>query len=78
MSDAPNFMKGYRTEKEQADLLGKTTRTLKTWRKQRIGPAWTRVGRECLYNDEWTAAWLRAGKQEPVRERRRARQERET
>jgi phage terminase Nu1 subunit (DNA packaging protein) len=74
MSDATNFMTGYRTEEEQAKLLGKTVRTLRNWRKQRTGPAYTRNGKEYLYHDDWTAEWLRAGKRQPLRERRRARQ----
>jgi hypothetical protein len=71
MSDiTADFMIGYRTEEQQAALLGKTVRTLRTWRKARIGPAWTRTGKDVLYNDDWTAAWLLAQKQEPVRKSR--------
>jgi hypothetical protein len=76
MSDiiTADFMAGYRTEEQQALLLGKTVRTLRTWRKQRTGPAWTRRGKDVLYHDDWTAEWLRQGKQSPVRQSRRARQ----
>ena len=73
MSDTPSFMKGYRKPPEQAKLLGKTERTLAAWRKKREGPPWTLNGKDILYHDDWTAAWLRAGKKEPVRERRRSR-----
>jgi hypothetical protein len=69
-----NILAGYRTEEEQASLLDLTVRTLRGWRKKRTGPPWTRKGKQYLYNDEWTAEWLRSGKQQPVRERRRARQ----
>jgi hypothetical protein len=73
INTANNILAGYRTEEEQAKLLRRTVRTLRTWRKQRTGPPWTRAGKQYLYCDDWTAEWLRAGKQQPVRERRRAR-----
>jgi hypothetical protein len=75
MSDTlKNILAGYRAEPQQAELLNVTVRTLRGWRKKREGPAWTRKGKQYLYHDDWTAEWLRAGKQQLVRERRRSKQ----
>ncbi len=63
---------GYITEEEQAKRIGKTVRTLRSWRKQGIGPAWTKAGNTVLYPDDGVIAWLKAKTQQPVRNRRTA------
>jgi hypothetical protein len=60
-------MRGFRTEAQQAELLGKHVRTLRRWRRLRIGPAWTNNGIGVLYNDDWTRTWLEGGKVEMPR-----------
>ena len=62
---------GYRTEAEQAERLGKTTRTLASWRKQGIGPRWVKAGSSVLYPENSDVEWLKANEQQPVRERQR-------
>lgn len=67
---------GYRTELQLAELLGKDPRTLLRWRKLRVGPAWTLVGKTPLYRIASTDAWLLAQEHEPVREKSRPRRRR--
>jgi hypothetical protein len=62
---------GYRTEAEQAERLGVTTRTLAGWRAQRKGPRWVKLGQRVLYPDDADIEWLKANEQRPVREERR-------
>jgi hypothetical protein len=62
---------GFITEAEQAKRIGKTIRTLQLWRKQGIGPAWTKAGNTVLYGENSAADWLKANEQTPVRERRK-------
>jgi hypothetical protein len=70
---ANSLLDAYRTETEQAQLLGKALRTVRNWRKNGTGPAYTRMGNQFLYRDDWTAAWLEKGKQTPPREQPRRR-----
>ena len=60
---------GYRTEAEQATRLGKTIRTLRSWRKRGIGPTWTKAGKTVVYPENSDRDWLRSNEQTPVRER---------
>jgi hypothetical protein len=64
---------GYRSEEEQAKRLGKTVRTLRGWRKQGRGPAWSRNGKDIVYADDSDVRWLKSQEVQPVRERRQAR-----
>jgi hypothetical protein len=60
---------GYLSEDEAAKAVGKTKRTLQSWRQQRIGPAWTYNGQDVLYHKDWIFEHLKATKQQPVRSR---------
>jgi|SRR6516165_9061898 hypothetical protein len=60
---------GWRTEDEAAERLNKSKRALQLWRQRRVGPAWTRNGKEILYRDDWLLDYLVSSKQEPVRSR---------
>jgi hypothetical protein len=71
MQDTPNIP-GYRTEAEQALFLGKTARTLRNWRVQRLGPPWACLGRTIIYPKDDSEKWLRDQVQQPVRSRRAA------
>jgi hypothetical protein len=67
----PNDLLGeYLTEQQQAEALGKTVRTLRRWRKMRVGPAYTRNGSVVLYRPDWNREWLEAGKQQMPRAKR--------
>ena len=43
------------TEAELANQLGRSVRTLKRWRAQRIGPPYIRLGREVRYRRDQRA-----------------------
>ena len=53
----------YLTRDELARQLGKTSRTLERWERQRVGPAITRIGNRVLYHIDDVKAWLRAQRQ---------------
>jgi len=73
-----SFLDNYLTEDELVQLLKEKTgngtkRTLRKWPQLRIGPAWTKVGKNILYHDRSCGEWLSAGLQHPVRSRSRKR-----
>jgi len=72
-----DLLAGYRTEIQQAEALDVTVRTLRRWRKMRMGPPFTYKGKVPLYHDEWTTDWLRAGKRQMPRARSRRQAEAE-
>jgi hypothetical protein len=63
---------GFKTESEKADELGVTPRALRSWRAQRKGPPWAKIGRLIVYPNDGFEAWLRAQVQQPVRSQKRA------
>jgi hypothetical protein len=58
---------GYSSEAETAEQLNVAIRTLRSWRKRGVGPAWTKVGRQIIYGDLSRMAWLRSQEVQPVR-----------
>jgi hypothetical protein len=69
-----SILAGYLSEAELAPQLGKTVRTLQSWRAQRKGPPWTQLGSTILYSEDGTRAWLKTLEQQPVRSRRPSRE----
>lgn len=63
---APAVLGDYLTDKELADQLDKSPRTLERWRRLREGPAPTRIGRKLYYHREAVARWLRSQEVELV------------
>jgi hypothetical protein len=63
---------GYSPERETAEELNVSLRTLRKWRQLRIGPPWVEVGRQIHYGDESRAAWLKSLEVQPVRSERGA------
>ena len=68
---------GYLTEAAAAEALGKTVRTLKNWRQQRIGPAYTIIGPknadgkrsgQVVYHRGWLLDYLKSNKSLPVKQ----------
>jgi hypothetical protein len=62
-----NRIPGYTPERETADELSVTVRTLRKWRQQGIGPPYLEVARQFHYGDESRAAWLKAREVQPPR-----------
>jgi hypothetical protein len=52
-------LSGYIDERELADQLHRDVRTIRTWRKQGKGPAYTMIGRSPYYRLEAVGQWLR-------------------
>lgn len=48
------------TEREAADLLKMSSRTLQAWRCSKAGPAFVRVGRAIRYRRRDLVAWITA------------------
>jgi hypothetical protein len=67
------FLSDYYTEDEFCEIIGKTRRTARQWRQQRIGPPWTKIGRDLiLYPKQGFREHLKAEEIQPVRKRRTA------
>jgi uncharacterized protein YjcR len=58
---------GYLPEAEMAEQLGVAVRTLRKWRQQGQGPAYTKFGKQVQYRDSSRDAWLRTQEVQPVR-----------
>jgi hypothetical protein len=54
-------------EATAAAELGKTARTLQSWRAQGVGPRWSRNGRTVVYHRSWLDEYLLGNTVEPVR-----------
>ena len=72
MTDGFGVLADYLTEGELANQLRRTPRTLQRWRKQRVGPPVTFIGRVPYYRKEGVLTWLRKNEIEMPRERKRA------
>ncbi len=48
------------TEKESADLMRISPKTLQAWRTSGGGPAFTKVGRAVRYSRDTIESWLRS------------------
>jgi hypothetical protein len=58
---------GYSDEHSTAEQLGVAVRTLRKWRQQGLGPAFTKFGKQIFYRDESRSLWLRSQEVQPVR-----------
>jgi hypothetical protein len=64
---------GYISERQQAQRLDVAIRTLRSWRQQGVGPAWTKVGKKVRYPEGADERWLESNLTRPVREQRQRR-----
>jgi hypothetical protein len=67
------MLPGYISEEQQAERLGVTVRTLRSWRQQGIGPDWVKGGKIVRYPEGADERWLQSNITQPARERRRRR-----
>jgi hypothetical protein len=61
------FIPGHTPERETAEELNVSVRTLRKWRQIGEGPPYVEVGRQIHYRDESRAAWLKGREVRPVR-----------
>jgi hypothetical protein len=66
-------LEGYLSEPELAEKLGKSRHALERWRRLRIGPNPTFIGKTPHYRAEAVEAWLLAQERAPVRGPKRRR-----
>ena len=58
---ADDLLAGYIHENDVVTVTGRTRRTLRLWRQQRIGPPWVKMGRDViLYPKQGFLDWLKA------------------
>jgi hypothetical protein len=67
-----SILEDYITEAELAAETDKTVRMLQKWRQLRVGPPWTKFGKQVIYRRAAVNDWLRSLEQQPVRNRRTA------
>ena len=66
------ILEDYITEGELAAETDKSVRLLQKWRQLRVGPPWTKLGKQVIYRRAAVNDWLRSLEQQPVRNRRTA------
>jgi predicted DNA-binding transcriptional regulator AlpA len=52
-------------EEEAAEVLGKTTSSMRAWRRRGYGPPVTKIGRSIRYSKEALAAWVKSQEAQP-------------
>ncbi len=57
---ASPLLADFMTADEAAGALGVHVKTLQTWRRDKQGPPYTKLGRRVLYQRSVVAQWLRA------------------
>jgi hypothetical protein len=63
----PPLLIDYLPERQAAEELLQKLRTLRLWRAQGIGPAWTRIGRRIFYSRSALLNWVASNEVKPVR-----------
>jgi hypothetical protein len=63
------ILENHLPETEAASGIGKTTRTLQSWRQQGIGPPYVKIGKTVYYERSALLAWLKGQQVMPVRSR---------
>jgi hypothetical protein len=58
---------GYSPERETAEELNVSVRTLRKWRSQGVGPPYVAIARRFYYSDERRDAWVKSREVVPVR-----------
>jgi hypothetical protein len=57
------------TEEAVGNLIGRSPKTLKRWRRENEGPAWVRIGKTPRYDARDVAAWMIRNRVQPHPER---------
>ena len=69
----PPVLGDYLAERDAAEELKQSLRTLRSWRQKRIGPSWIKVGKLIFYSRSALNSWLASLERQPVRASKRAR-----
>jgi len=75
-AEKPNLLADYASEEEIAAEFDVSTRTLARWRRMRVGPPHTAIGRKWYYKRSSVAAWLDRQERAPTAEAQTPRQRR--
>jgi predicted DNA-binding transcriptional regulator AlpA len=65
-----NVLDDFLTEEQCAKVLGRSVRTLRTYRRKGDGPAFTRIGAQVRYRVEAIRDWLVSNEIKPRTKRR--------
>lgn len=57
-TESRSILDGYISERQLAEQIGRTVRTVRRWAALREGPPRTRVGKQVLYRLESVREWL--------------------
>ena len=49
---------------EVSEYLGISTHTVEMWRRKKIGPPWSKIGRAVRYKESDVSAWVESRSQE--------------
>jgi hypothetical protein len=66
----PPLLADYLPERDAAEELRQSLRTLRSWRQKRVGPSWIKVGKLIFYGRNGLNSWLTSLEQKPVRAKR--------
>jgi hypothetical protein len=66
----PPVLGDYLAERDAAEELKQSLRTLRSWRQKRIGPSWIKVGKLIFYSRGALNSWLASLERGPVRAKR--------
>jgi hypothetical protein len=67
---ADTLLGDYLPERDAAEELRQSLRTLRSWRQKRRGPSWIKVGKLIFYSRSALNSWLLSLEQKPVRAKR--------
>ena len=68
----PPVLGDYLAERDAAEELQQSLRTLRSWRQKRIGPSWIKVGKLVFYSRSALNTWLASLERQSVRASKRA------
>jgi hypothetical protein len=69
---ADKLLSDYLPERDAAEELRQSLRTLRSWRQKRIGPNWVKIGKLIFYSRSALNSWLASLERQSVRASKRA------
>jgi hypothetical protein len=68
---ADKLLGDYLPERDAAEELRQSLRTLRSWRQKRIGPGWVKIGKLVFYSRSALNSWLASLERQSVRASKR-------